>query len=70
MSMPVIPSGLALPSGRAQEPPASGALTLRTPAWMLTAAFGVAYLIAAPPSGDLAAATYRSDLFARVGLGV
>lgn len=27
-----------------------------------------AYLAAAPPSGDLAAATYRSDLFARVGL--
>jgi hypothetical protein len=27
----------------------------------------VAYLIVAPPTGDLAAATYRSDLFARVG---
>ncbi len=27
----------------------------------------VAYLILAPPAGDLAAATYRSDLFARVG---
>jgi hypothetical protein len=27
----------------------------------------VAYLIVAPPAGDLAAATYRSDLFARVG---
>ncbi|MGA7705452.1 MAG: hypothetical protein WB998_11210 [Solirubrobacteraceae bacterium] len=27
----------------------------------------VAYLIAAPPAGDLAAATYRSDLFARAG---
>ena len=27
----------------------------------------LAYLIAAPPAGDLAAATYRSDLFARVG---
>jgi hypothetical protein len=26
-----------------------------------------AYLIVAPPAGDLAAATYRSDLFARVG---
>jgi hypothetical protein len=26
-----------------------------------------AYLILAPPAGDLAAATYRSDLFARVG---
>lgn len=28
----------------------------------------LAYLIARPPAGDLAAATYRSDLFARVGL--
>jgi hypothetical protein len=27
----------------------------------------VAYLIVAPPAGDLAAATYRSDLFSRVG---
>jgi hypothetical protein len=27
----------------------------------------LAYLILAPPAGDLAAATYRSDLFARVG---
>lgn len=29
-----------------------------------------AYLIVSPPSGDLAAATYRSDLFARVGFTV
>jgi hypothetical protein len=28
----------------------------------------LAYLILAPPAGDLAAATYRSELFARVGL--
>jgi hypothetical protein len=27
----------------------------------------IAYLIVSPPAGDLAAATYRSDLFARVG---
>jgi hypothetical protein len=27
----------------------------------------IAYLILSPPAGDLAAATYRSDLFARVG---
>ena len=27
----------------------------------------IAYLIVAPPAGDLAAATYRSDLFARAG---
>lgn len=29
----------------------------------------IAYLIAAPAAGDLAAATYRGDLFARVGFG-
>jgi hypothetical protein len=37
------------------------------PAWMITAALGLAYVILAPPSSDLAAAGYRSDLFARVG---
>jgi hypothetical protein len=43
---------------------------LRTP-WAFAFAVAVplvaAYLIAAPPAADLAAATYRSDLFARVG---
>jgi hypothetical protein len=38
------------------------------PAWTITAACAVAYVIAAPPSSDLAAAGYRSDLFARAGL--
>jgi hypothetical protein len=38
------------------------------PAWTLTAAAGVAYVIVAPPSSDLAAAGYRSELFSRVGL--
>jgi hypothetical protein len=42
----------------------------RAPAWTITAALGVAYLIAAPPSPDLAAASYRSDLFARVGFSL
>ncbi len=37
------------------------------PAWTITAALGLAYVLAAPPSSDLAAASYRSDLFARVG---
>jgi hypothetical protein len=37
------------------------------PAWTLTAAFGLLYVILALPSSDLAAASYRSDLFARVG---
>jgi hypothetical protein len=40
------------------------------PAWTITAAFAVVYLIAAPPSPDLAAASYRSDLFARVGFSL
>lgn len=38
------------------------------PAWAITAACGIAFTIAAPPSSDLAAAGYRSDLFSRVGL--
>jgi hypothetical protein len=44
------------------------------PPWLcglaLAAPLAIAYLIAAPPSGDLAAATYRSDLFARAGFTV
>jgi MFS family permease len=48
-----------------------GALRERIPTWALasalTAVLGLAYVIAAPPSTDLAAAAYRSDLFARVG---
>jgi hypothetical protein len=37
------------------------------PAWTITSVLGLAYLLAAPPSADLAAATYRSDLFGRAG---
>ena len=37
---------------------------------LLALALGVAYLIVAPPSGDLAAATYRADLFARSGFTI
>jgi hypothetical protein len=40
------------------------------PAWTITAVLGVGALIAAPPTADLAAATYRSDLFGRVGFTV
>jgi hypothetical protein len=36
-------------------------------AWVLTAAFAVAYLIAAPASADLSAAAYRAELFSRAG---
>lgn len=38
-----------------------------TLALALAIPLALAYLILAPPAGDLAAATYRSDLFARVG---
>ncbi len=37
------------------------------PAWTITAALAVPYLIFAPYSADLAAASYRSDLFAKSG---
>jgi hypothetical protein len=43
----------------------AGPLTL---ALAVAIPLALAYLILAPPAGDLAAATYRSDLFARVGL--
>ncbi|HWJ50474.1 MAG TPA: hypothetical protein VNR42_05605, partial [Solirubrobacteraceae bacterium] len=45
-------------------------LARRAPAWTITAAFGVVYLIVAPPSPDLAAASYRSNLFSRVGFSL
>jgi hypothetical protein len=39
----------------------------RPPAWLLAAAMAGGYLLLAPSSPDLAAASYRSDLFSRVG---
>jgi hypothetical protein len=42
----------------------------RVPAWAITAVAAVVYLIAAPPSPDLAAASYRSSLFSSVGFTV
>jgi hypothetical protein len=48
-----------------------GALLEQVPTWALatalTAVLGLAYVIAAPPSTDLAAAAYRSTLFSHVG---
>jgi hypothetical protein len=63
-------SVLARPAGGArQRVRAHGrGRTDALPAWAITAAFGLAYVIVAPPSSDLAAAGYRSDLFARAGL--
>lgn len=44
------------------------------PAWAcglaLAIPLSIAYLVLAPPSGDLAAATYRSDLFTRAGFTI
>jgi hypothetical protein len=42
-------------------------LARRVPAWTITAACGLAYAILAPPSSDLAAASYRSYLFSHAG---
>jgi hypothetical protein len=63
-------------SARGRLPSRAGVLGARlrpprgvpsAPAWTITALLGCAYLIAAPASADLAAASYRSDLFGRVG---
>jgi hypothetical protein len=45
----------------------SRALGRRAPAWTITGAAGLLYAILAPPSADLAAAGYRSELFGRAG---
>jgi hypothetical protein len=42
-------------------------LARRIPAWAITTAASIAYLIAAPASPDLAAASYRSSLFSSAG---
>jgi hypothetical protein len=39
----------------------------RAPAWLLTAGLGALYVGLAPSSADLAAASYRSYLFAHHG---
>jgi hypothetical protein len=58
-------------SGAQPRAGASSTASARTarlpPAWTLTALLSVAYLILAPASPDLAAASYRSNLFSRVG---
>jgi hypothetical protein len=45
----------------------AGAVARRAPAWTLTAVLGLVYVITAPGSADLAAASYRSELFGRAG---
>lgn len=66
----VAQAGTAPPEEQPRERPAwarRSATFARTPAWVLTAGFAALYLLLAPASSDLAAAGYRSDLFARVG---
>ncbi len=50
----------------------TGALRVlrRPPAWTLTALLALAYLLIAPKSPDLAAASYRSHLFDQVGFTI
>lgn len=51
-----------------EQTPSPPRLIGRIPAWAITACFAAIYLIIAPASPDLAAASYRSNLFSRVGL--
>lgn len=51
------------PRARLDVPPWAVALAVAVP-------LALAYLIVQPPAGDLAAATYRGDLFARVGFAL
>jgi hypothetical protein len=48
----------------------SGLGLAHMPAWAITACVGFVYVLVAPPSADLAAAGYRSDLFARAGFTI
>jgi hypothetical protein len=69
---------MASPAVATSTPPArsdeASRARLDVPPWALALAVAVplalAYLILQPPAGDLAAATYRSDLFARVGFAL
>jgi hypothetical protein len=58
--------GTARPSPGADPSPSGRALRL-PPAWTITAALAVVYLLLAPQSPDLAAASYRSSLFSSAG---
>jgi hypothetical protein len=58
---------VAISTRRARAPVRPRELLHRTPAWTIAAALGLAYVIAAPPSTDLAAASYRSFLFSHAG---
>ncbi len=53
--------------GAPAAPRGRQAVLHRAPAWTLTALLAIAYLILAPQSPDLAAASYRSHLFSSFG---
>jgi hypothetical protein len=61
--------GAAQPTSGASTAPAPtlARATRLPPAWTIIATFAVAYLIVAPASPDLAAASYRSSLFSSAG---
>lgn len=59
--------GSGTPLGTGTNVAASAKVARLPPAWTITAALSVVYLIIAPASPDLAAASYRSDLFSRLG---
>jgi hypothetical protein len=58
------------PAGRGGPARNTLALLRRPPAWTLTALLAVVYLLIAPQSPDLAAASYRSHLFDQVGFTI
>jgi hypothetical protein len=69
VSAVVLEGGVEAHGLLARRSPASGLLAraARAPAWTIAAVLGLAYVIASPPSADLAAASYRSYLFGRDG---
>jgi hypothetical protein len=64
---------MASPALATKAPPTANA-RLHAPPWAcalgLAAPLALVYLIVAPPAADLAAATYRSELFARAGFAL
>ncbi|HEX5225223.1 MAG TPA: hypothetical protein VFW29_08840 [Solirubrobacteraceae bacterium] len=60
-------SSAALSAGAGAEVSAPRGALAWVPAWALTAVLGLAYVIAAPPAPDLAAASYRSWLLSTSG---
>ncbi|HEV3034290.1 MAG TPA: hypothetical protein VGX72_05825 [Solirubrobacteraceae bacterium] len=69
MSAAVPRAGAPAPAGGESSPPGVGLARLARlpPAWTIAAALAVVYLILAPTSPDLAAASYRSGLFSSAG---